>query len=64
MNKQVKAALIGVAVVWAVFIVCAAIAGLVCLCAAHPYIGCPIAFTVVGAFFGWLCENQESDSCD
>lgn len=61
MNKQVKAALIGVAAVWGTFAVCTAIVGLICLCAAHPWIGCPIAITVVGAFFGWLCENDTSD---
>jgi hypothetical protein len=61
MNKQVKAALIGVAVVWALFVTCLSIVGLVVLTAAHPIIGGAIDLTVVGAFFGWLCENQDEE---
>jgi len=61
MNRQVKAALVGAAVVWAVFAVCLGLVGLVCLCAAHPLIGGPIALTLAGAFGGWLCVNDNDE---
>jgi hypothetical protein len=64
MNRYVKAALKGAAILWCTFAICTGIVLLAFLCGTHPYVGIPIAITLVGAFFGWLYEADDGEDCD